>query len=68
MSAYGYALIGKTWIELEVDPDDVTHAQIKQLKDQIVKERVKCDEKIDELEVTINSMLSIENGLNEGDM
>lgn len=62
MSEFGYALIGSTWIEIDVDPSDVTSCQIKQLKQQIYKEKVAAEARIAGLEIQINNLLSLENG------
>lgn len=61
MSEYGYAFIGKTSIEIDVDPFGVLEVQIRQLDAKIAKEKSDCACKINELEATKNSLLTIEN-------
>jgi hypothetical protein len=68
MSSYGYVLIGKTQIEIEIDLLNVRDAQITQLQEQIKKERAKTYVEVGKLEQQIQDLMCLENGLNEGDM
>ena len=61
MSSYGYAFIGKTEIEIDVDPLGVLETQIKQLDAKMEHERAESAMRLNELEAAKNNLLSIEN-------
>lgn len=60
MTKFGYVLIGKTQIEIEASPNDVTQAQITQLKEEIKNEEIASAERVSKLEAQINNLLVLE--------